>query len=175
MANTSLENNVLMNKLFGGDNAPPPKNPEGDPKKKDVPVNQDASDKFSNWTNSQDTKVAAKDLLDRGLKGADQLFFENQKTGSADDITKKNQSDWKVGAIQKILQKAYQKGIKDPTTFLAPENRDYLLSGLSPDIKAAINDPTFNRIHENFWDVLGNSILPQQWAKEENKNAIAQK
>jgi len=174
MANTSLGNNVLMNRLFGGKNAPPLKEEpkEGGKGKEPTPA-----EKFANWANTNDTKVASKDLMNRGLIGADQMYNESQRTGNADEITNKNQSDWKVSAIEKILEKAYQGGIKTPTGFLLPENRPYLLSGLDPRIKDAINDPRFNQIHPNFWQILGNSILPQQWAKEDaaNKNAVVKK
>lgn len=145
-----------------------------DPKKNAIP--SDISEKFGNWTGSEDTKINSQDLMNRGLLGANQLVFENQSTSTADDIKNKNQSDWKIAAIQKILQKAYQKGIKDPTVFLQPENRDYLLSGVDPKIKAAINDPVFNQVHPNFWQVLGNSILPEQWKKFSiNNNNVATK
>lgn len=169
MADTSLENNVLMKKLFGGQK-PPKKDPKPPTKEEEAEAEQ-----FGNWADTKDTKVASKDLMDRGLVGADQLYNENQKTNNADEITNKNQSDWKIAAIQKILAKAYLAGIKSPEAFLLPENRNYLLSGLDPRIKDAINNPNFNVIHPNFWNILGDSILPQQWAKEANKKEIAKK
>lgn len=135
-----------------------------------TPVLSDSDITFGNWTNSKDTKVAAKDLFDRGLVNGDQLVNENQDTSSSDAIKNKNQSDWKIAAAQRILQKAYDKNIRTPTAFLQPENRAYLLSGVDPRVKDAINDPTFNQIHPNWWQVLGNSILPQQWAKYDAMN-----
>lgn len=171
MANTSLENNVLMYKLFGGDNAPPmPSNPNEGGKPKDPK----AAEQFGNWADSTDTKVMAQDLAKRGLTNADQLILDNPDQSDPNSI-RNSQSDWKTAAIQKILSKAYEAGIKNPTAFLAPENRDYLLSGLDPRIKDAIKDPYFQQIHPNFWSVLGESILPQQWAKEVNKNPIVKK
>lgn len=138
---------------------------------------QDPSEQFGNFANSQDSKVAAQYLSNKGLVGADQLVNENQDTSSADAIKNKNQSDWKVAAIQKILQKAYQKNIRNPTEFLQPENRAYLLSGVDPRVKQAILDPTFSVIHPNFWQVLGNSVLKDQWDKTDaaNKNQIVTK
>lgn len=173
MANTSLENNVLMNKLFGGDNAPPPPpapNEGGKGKGKDP----EAAKQFGNWADTEDTKAMAHDLSQRGLIGADQLILDNPNQNDRNSVVN-SQSDWKPAAIQKILSKAYEAGIKNPTVFLAPENRNYLLSGLDPRIRDAINDPRFTQIHPNFWNILSDSILPQQWAKEANKNEIAKK
>jgi len=168
MANTSLENNVLLNKLFGG---------EGDPKKKGtapetpapIKQNQDAAEKFSNWLDTTDTKQMAADLSKRNLEGANQLVFENQDTSSPDAIKNKNQSDWKISAIQGMLQNAFKLGIKTPEAVTA--NWGVLTQGKYKD---ALNDPTFTNIHGNFADVF-KQLLKDQWAKQDNKNAVAQK
>ena len=141
-----------------------------DPKSKVPPVNQDAAAKFGNWLGSTDTKLAAADLMKRNLTGANQLLFENQKIGSADDITNKNQSDWKIAAIQGMLGNAYKLGIKTPEAVTA--NWNVLTNG---KFKDAINDPTFSVIHPNFPDVF-KKLLADQWAKQDaNKNQIASK
>lgn len=172
MANsTSLENNVLMNKLFGGDNAPEmPTHPNLNEGGKD-PEN---SKRFGNWADTTDTKVMANDLAKRGLIGSDQLVLDQPNKADVNSVVN-SQGDWVVSAIPKILIKAYEKGIRNPTVFLAPENRDYLLSGLDPRIKDAIKNPVFLRNHPNFWNVLSDSVLPQQWAKEENRKEIAKR
>ena len=136
----------------------------GDPTKKDVPVNQDAAAKFGNWLGTQDSKLMSADLMKRNLTGADQLVFENQKIDTADNIKNKNQSDWKVAAIQNMLSQAFKVGIKTPEAVTA--NWDYLTQGKWKD---ALNDPTFAVVHPNFPDVF-KKLLADQWAKQDKQN-----
>jgi hypothetical protein len=146
--------------------------PSGDPVKKTTPIQQDANQKFGNWTGQADTKVMAQDLMNRGLKGADQLLFENQDTSNADAITNKNQSDWKTSAIQNILANAHKLNIRTPESVDA--NKNVLIgNGKWAD---AINNSSFQNIHPNFWQVT-QGILKDQWAKEDaqNKNQTAKK
>lgn len=138
----------------------------GDPTKKDVPLAQTDGEKFGNWTGQKDTKIMATDLLKRGLKGADQLVYENQDVSSTDSITKKNKSDWIPSAIQQILQKAYSRNLRTPAEIV--NNKTYLLSGLDTGYKSAINSDSFNNIYPNFWNVITDSILPEQYAKFDN-------
>jgi len=139
---------------------------KGDPTKKDVPLEQGASEKFANWTGQQNTKVMAQDLMKRGLVGANQLVYEDQDVSSTDSITKKNKSDWIPAAIQKILQNAYAKNLRTPTEII--NNKTYLLGGLNKGVQDAINSDTFNNIYKNFWNVITDSILPEQYAKFDN-------
>ncbi len=134
--------------------------PSGDP------VKQDAAQKFGSWlgTGTNDTKLAAKDLMNRNLMGADQLVFENQDTSNANAIRNMNQSDWKVAAIQNMLGQAYKAGIRTPEAVTA--NWPYLTQG---KWSAALNDPTFSNIHKNFPDVF-KKLLADQWVKQDALN-----
>jgi len=117
--------------------------------------------------------VMAKDLMDRGLINANQLYEDNPDINDPNSI-KNSQGDWKVAAIQKILQNAYQKNIRSPTEFL--NNKTYLMSGLDPRIQDALKNNTFSQIHPNFWGTIANSILPEQWAKyDASQKSIAKK
>jgi len=142
--------------------------PTGGNPKKTPTLPQDAASKFGNWLNTTDTKQMAADLMKRNLEGANQLVFENQDTSSADAIKNKNQSDWKIAAIQGMLGNAYRLGIKTPEEVTA--NWNVLTNG---KFKDAINDPTFSVIHSNFPDVF-KKLLADQWAKQ-NQNQIASK
>jgi|GEM_PF-3505666 len=143
----------------------------GDPTKKNLP--QDDSTRFSNWAGTTDTKVMAKDLMDKGLINANQLYFDNPNPNDPNSV-KDSQGDWKVAAIQKILQKAYQKNIRNPSEFM--NNKGYLMSGLDPRIQDALKNNTFNQIHPNFWNVIADKILPQRWSQwDAINNKTAQK
>lgn len=141
--------------------------PAGDPAK-DIP--QTVHQKFGNWTGSMDNQVMAKDLMNRGLTGADQIMNDQVMPNSADNI-RNRQGDWKLAAVQNILSNAHKLNIRTPES--VSTNWDVLNNGKWKD---AINDPTFSVIHPNFKSVI-NSILKDQWAKEDaqNKNQTAKK
>jgi len=146
---------------------------KGDPTKKVTPpVNQDPHQRFGNWTGSPNTKVNAEDLLRRGLVGADQLVNENQDTSSRDAIINKNQSDWKIAAMQNILSNAHKFGIRSPEALDA--NRNVLIG--NSKWADAINNPQFAVVHPNWWQVT-KGILKDQWDKEDaaNKQSVAKK
>lgn len=160
---TKLENNVLLNNLFGGDTNNKPAEP----------LAKTESEKFSNWMGTSDRKVMAKNLSDLGMKGADQIYNDNPDPNNPESI-RHSQGDWKIAAVQKILEKAHEKGLRNPTEILA--NKDYLTSGLEKDYKEALNKQDFNTIHPNFWQVIAEKLIPQQWAKTDaQNNLIAQK
>lgn len=135
---------------------------------------QDQFQKFGNWTNSTSTLDAAKDLVKRGLVNGQQLVDDVAKVNAADPSSIRNsQSDWKVAAIQNILANARKFGIKNPEAIAA--NKNALMSTLNPQYRDAINSKDFNTIHPNFWHIISNSILPEQYAKEESAKLIAKK
>jgi hypothetical protein len=143
---------------------------KGDPTKKDVPISP-----FSNWAGTTDRAVMAKKLGDLGMTGADQIYNDNPDPTDPNSI-KHSQGDWKLAAVQKILEKAHDKGIRDPTTAMA--NKSYLLSGLDKPYQDAVNSDTFNNIHPNFWQVITQKLLPLQWAKNDaaaNQNQVVTK
>ena len=151
MANFSL----LVNAKEGG---------VGDPK---APAKTTA-EKFGDWTDSNgDTKIAAKSLMDLGLIGADQVFYEKPDISTRSGVIN-SQSDWKPAAIEQILQNAYKLGIRKPEEVMA--NKDVLIG--NPRFRDAINNPVFAQIHPNFWQVITEKLLPQQYAKfdKQNKN-----
>lgn len=154
-----LENNVLLNKLFGGDKAPDP-------------IPDTPSEKFANWMGTSDRKAMAKNLSDLGMKGADQIYNDNPDPNNPESI-RHSQGDWKIAAVQKILEKAHESGMRDPTTIMA--NKKYLLSGLDKIYQDGINTDTFNVIHPNFWNIIAEKLIPQQWAKEDTQNTLAAK
>jgi len=144
----------------------------GDKGKKTPPINQDENQKFGNWTGSLDTKINASDLMKRGLIGADQLVNENQDISTPDAIKNKNQSDWKIAAMQQILANAKKFNLRTPEEVNA--NRNVLIG--NPKWVEAINNPYFNNIHPNWWKTITDSILPEQWAKyDASKKDIAKK
>lgn len=117
--------------------------------------------RFANWIPSGDSKAMAADLGKRGLIGASQLIEDQQPAIVTAGNSKASQSSWKPAVILNILQKARQFGLKNPTELLA--NKDVLID--NPDYKAAVNHPTFNQIHPNFWQVVSN-LYKDQLAKE---------
>jgi len=124
-------------------------------------TSDDESTEFADWTGTKgDTKAAAKDLMKRGLIGADQILNATVDTNDASSI-KNSQADWKPAAIQEILANAKKLNLRKPEEINA--NKDVLVS--NPRFRDAINNPAFNQIHKNFWDVITNSILPEQWDK----------
>lgn len=115
--------------------------------------------KFSNWVEGGDTKAIASDLSKRGLLNATQLYVDSPNTSIKGGV-QNAQSDWKPAAIQQILMKARAAGMKNLMDIKA--NKEYLTSG---NFKDALNHPTFNQIHPNFWDVVG-GIYKDQLSKE---------
>lgn len=160
---TTLDIASQVNDLVGGKKKPNPNQPT--PKQL-----QD----FGNWTGSTDTKVMAADLAKRGLLGADQIILSSPNTNDPNSVTN-NQGDWKPSAIMSIVANARKYNLRKPEEILA--NKKVLMNSLDPRIQDAINDPRFHIIHRNFWDVLANSIIPQQWAKvdAQNQNNLAKK
>ena len=144
----------------------------GDPTKKDAipPISQDELRAFGNWTGQTDTKLMAADLKKRNLQGAQQLIDDKVDTSSGDSI-RKAQSDWKPNAIQEILGNIRKLNLRTPQAILA--NKNVLLT--NKDWREAVNTDTFKNIHGNFWDVIANSIAPEQWAKLDSSNNIAKK
>lgn len=130
-------------------------------------LDQDALSRFSNWTGQTDTKVMAHDLMKRGLVGADQLYFDSVDTTSPNSI-RKSQSDWKVAAIQNILMNAKKLNLRKPEEIMA--NRHILID--NPTWKEGINNPAFKQVHPNFWQVISNSILPEQYAKSDKEASL---
>lgn len=140
----------------------------GDPKKAaTIPPT-----KFGDWAGSQDTKVIAKKLMDLGMKGADQIYYDSPDVSNRNGVIN-SQADWKPAAISQILENAHRLNIRTPEAMMV--NRNVLIG--NPKMRDAINDPTFQNIHPNFWQVLSEKILPQQWAKYDaaNKNSVATK
>lgn len=146
MANLDLAKQVVA--LSGGNKKPPDD------------TEQDEFQKFGNWTGQTDVKLMAKDLLRRGLIGAEQLVMENVNIKSPDAI-RKAQSDWKVSAIQEILARARKFNLRTPAEVLA--NKDVLLT--NPMWKEGVNNWAFKNVHPNFWNIITESLLPEQWAK----------
>lgn len=128
--------------------------------------------KFGDWAGSQDTKVIGKKLMDLGLTGADQIYYDNPNVSTRNGVIN-SQGDWKPAAISQILENAQRLGIRTPEELMA--NKDVLIG--NPKFRDAINNPVFNNLHPNFWQVIGQKILPQQWAKYDaaNKNQTAKK
>lgn len=143
---------------------------KGDPTPKKVPIEQDENQKFGNWMNNNDPKVFAKDLMNRGLQGAEQLYNDNPDTSSKSGIINA-QSDWKIAAIQQILANAKKFNIRNPEAVMA--NKHTLIG--NSRWSDAIDNPNFNQIHNNFWQTVATKLLPEQWKKydEANKNNLA--
>jgi hypothetical protein len=123
-------------------------------------LSQEELSNFSNWIPSNDSKEMASDLSKRGLHGATGLITEQQSPIITGQNSKSYQSSWKTAAIQRIISKARELGLKTPTEVMA--NKNVLIP---TEYKAAINDPFFNQIHSNFWDVV-NGIYKDQLNKE---------
>lgn len=139
--------------------------PVGDPA-----LTQDPYQKFGNWTGQDDTRVMAQDLMKRGLIGADQLLSSNPNPNDPNSI-RNAQGDWKVNAIQSILAKARELNLRKPEEVNA--NRNVLMGKLNSQYRDAINSQSFNTIHPNFWSVITNSLLPDQYAKEDAQKMVA--
>lgn len=165
-SNIALAQNV--NNLVGN----PATKPSIVPTTKPTPPTQQELDDFGNWTGQKDTKIMAADLMKRGLKGADQLLLDNPNTSTTSGVIN-SQSDWKPAAISKIVSNARKYNLRTPEELNA--NRKVLMNSLDPRIQDAINNPVFQQIHPNFWQVIDHSIIPQQWAKVDamNKQNIA--
>ena len=117
---------------------------------------------FGNWTGQTDTKLMAHDLAKRGLMNADQLIMDNPNPNDPNSV-RNSQGDWKPAAIEKIVANARKYNLRKPEEIMA--NKKVLMNSLDPRIQEAINNPYFNQIHGNFWQVLSHSIIPEQWAK----------
>lgn len=141
---------------------------EGEKDKKPVLPPQDLLQKFGNWTGQTDTKVMAEDLIKRGLVGGEQLRYDQPNTSTAEGI-RNAQSDWKVAAIQDILSNARKFNLRKPEEVLA--NKNVLIS--NPKWRDAINNDSFKTIHPNFWNVITDSLLPSQYAKEDAQRMVA--
>lgn len=164
---TDIQNAVSL--MSGGDKGKAKPIPSKTPSPLDN-ADQDEYQKFGNWLNDTNTKNFAKDLMNRGLKGADQIYYDNPDTKTHNGVINA-QSDWKINAIQQILANAKKYNIRTPEA--ANANR-HLLIGNSR-WSDAIDNPAFNDIHSNWWDVITKSILPEQWKKydAQNKNNVA--
>lgn len=160
-------NYLLAAKMGGGKKktSPPTTTPPPDYSPEDLK-------RFGNWTGQQDTKVMAADLAKRGLLGADQIIMSNPNINDPNSVIN-NQGDWKPAAIMSIVANARKYNLRRPEEILA--NKKVLMNSLAPRIQDAINNPYFNQIHGNFWDVLAHSIIPQQWAKADAENSVAKK
>lgn len=143
----------------------------GGGKGKKPPLVQDESQKFGNWLDTADTKIMAKDLMDRGLIGADQIYFDNPNPNDPNSI-RNTQGDWKLAAIRQILANAKKFNLRSPEAINA--NREVLIG--NKKWADAIDNPYFNYIHPNFWSVITDSILPQRWKQyDETQKTIAKK
>ena len=129
---------------------------------------QDELRRFGNWTGQTDTKVMAKDLMRRGLQGAEQLYFEGKPDIKNPQNVRNAQNDWKVSAVQEILANARKLNLRKPGEVLA--NKDVLLT--TPSWKEGVNNWAFKNVHSNFWDIIANSILPEQWAKNDSEKKM---
>ena len=140
----------------------------GDPTKKTPPPNTG----FGDWAGSQDTKVIAKKLMDLGMVGADQMYYDNPDVSNRSGIVN-SQADWKPAVIAQILENAHRLNLRTPEAVM--QNKDVLIG--NPRFRDAINNPQFNNIHPNFWQVVTQKLLPLQWAKYDaaNKNQVVTK
>ena len=128
--------------------------------------------KFGDWAGSQDTKVIGKKLMDLGMTGADQIYYDNPDVSTRNGVIN-SQGDWKPAAISQILENAKRLNIRTPEAMMV--NKDVLIG--NPRFRDAINNPVFNNIHPNWWQIISQKILPQQWAKfdAQNKNQTTKK
>lgn len=123
----------------------------------------DPSKVFGNWVGNGeilDTKLAAADLKRRGLQGADQIVETQPNLSDADSI-RNSQADWKPAVIQQILTNARKFNIRTREEVLA--NKDVLVS--NSKWRDAINNDSFKNLHGNWWEIITDSILPEQYAK----------
>lgn len=136
--------------------------------KGDPAMPTDQFQKFGLWTGTTDNRKMAQDLKDRGLENGQQLIDDTANVNTSDPNSIKNsQSDWKISAMQQILSNAARLKIKTPEEIAA--NKNALISSLDPKYQQAINNPTFNQLHPNWWKVA-HSILTDQYAKYANMN-----
>jgi hypothetical protein len=162
--------------LAGGNNAAQtntapttPTTKGGDPNKD---LQQTDNQKFGNWLGTTDTKAMASDLMKRGMDGANQIYYDNPNPNDPNSV-KNSQGDWKIAAIQQILANAKKDNIRTPEEVMA--NKHSLIG--NSKWSDAIDNPTFNSIHKNFWQTISNSLLPDQWkkydAEQASKNNVA--
>lgn len=158
-----LQNMANFSTLVSAKMSAMPKTTVGDKGKHDEATQQQ---KFSDWTGTNgDTKAMAKDLMNRGLVGADQIYYDQPDTSTKNGIIN-SQGDWKVAAIQQILANARRLNIRTPESVMA--NKDVLIG--NPRFRDAINNPVFQSIHPNWWQIITNSILPERWAIVDKQN-----
>lgn len=117
--------------------------------------------RFGNYGGA-DVKDKAAYLAKKGLIGASQLIMDNPNISTTEGLTN-SQADWKTSAFGKMLMQARKLGIKDPTQ--VANNKEALMGTLDPRIKEAMNHPTFNQIHPNWWSTF-NSVLKDQYDNE---------
>lgn len=161
-SNVGIEPNTVFSEGLIGEHKP----------KKIMPTDAQLQ-AFGNY-GGPDVKTKASYLGKKGLIGSDQLFFDHP------DISTKNgiinaQSDWKTSAIGAMLMRARTLNLRTPTEIKA--NRTALLGSLRPELAKAINHPSFNQIHPNFWGTF-DSILKDQYANEDinsSQNTLAVK
>lgn len=135
-------------------------------------VTKPAPDNF-NWGNEGDTidtKEAAKYLQKKGLVGADQIIDAQPNINDPNSI-RNNQGDWKIAAIQQIMANAKKFNLRKPEEIMA--NKNVLIA--NPKWRDAINNPSFNNIHSNFWGIISNVLLPEQYAKDDAAKSMAVK
>lgn len=156
---------ALMGTLEGGGK---------DKVKKPAPLSDDQLNIFGNFGGSADVKVKARYLASKGLRGADQMINDQPDISTREGIVN-SQADWKTSAFSTMLIRARKLGLQTPTEITA--NKDALLGSLPDRLKDAMNNPFFNQIHPNYWQVFG-SVLQDQYgeeAKRDTKNSIVKK
>lgn len=139
--------------------------PAGDPTS--APPKDEFS--FGNVGDAIDSKEAARYLQKKGLIGAGQIIESNPDINDANSI-RNTQGDWKIAAMQQIVQNAKKFGLTKPEEILA--NKDVLVG--NPRWKDAINNSSFQTIHPNWWSLIAHSIIPEQMSRDKT-NSIAKK
>lgn len=130
----------------------------------------DDNTQFGNWTGDNDTKSQVADLMKRGLIGASDMYQQQPDISNRNGIVN-TATDWKPAAVSMILENAKRLNLRTPEAVMA--NKDTLIA--NPKWRDAINNPVFQQIHPNFWQVITRSILPQQWAKYDAQNKTVAK
>lgn len=130
--------------------------------KKPIPLTEEQLRAFGTMGGTTDVHGKAAYLAKKGMIGASQLLSDHPDISTTKGIINA-QSDWKTAAMETMLMKARQLGLKTPTEIAA--NRPALLGALAPRLKDAINHPTFSQIHPNWWDTF-NGVLKDQYANE---------
>lgn len=136
---------------------------------KTKPIPPTGNFSFGNVGDAIDSKQAAMYLQKKGLVGAGQIIESNPNLNDAESI-RNVQGDWKIAAMQQIIQNAKKFGLSKPEEILA--NKDVLIG--NPRWKDAINNSSFQQIHPNWWSLIANSIIPEQMSIDKT-NSIAKK